>query len=362
MQGGVPARGGYVLDEFELSRLANLASRPGDVLTTTYLPNDMASAVDAQHSADRLFPYLSALADAVGLAWDMNYRGTTPPPAAPPLSPENDFALDAVNLNDDGQYLNSDPQAGAFTPFVPPTPPDSFYTTYFPTFSLIPFQNGTTQLRIDLKCSSALHPGNNAGLIFGVSGDFNQSVTQGQWKVSFDAQGEIPTLLFSPMGVKLIPGATGVTDGSLKAEADFLPPTGSSGPAFIFGSNTGTRLELGTGKFTVGAMWTASGGVNAAVAVSATGCSIVIAPGDGDGFLHSVLPTNGLSAKFDLGVAWSSGGGFAFNGAAGLDGDLPVGVSIGGLKVPSVHVALTAGPTAVSSELSATISCSLGPI
>jgi len=362
MQAGAIVRSGYVLDEFDLSRLSDVTSDPADVLISTYLPNGMASGGDAQHSADRLFPYLSLLADAIGLPWDTNFRSTVPPPTAPPLDTTNDFGLDSINLNDDSQYLNSDPQVDAFTPLVPPTPPDSFYATYFPTFSLIPFQSATSQLKIDLKCSSALHPGKNAGLVLGFSGDFNQTLTQGQWKVVFTAQGEIPALLFAPTGVKLIPGATGLTDGSVKAEADFLPPASSSAPAFIFGSTTGTRLELGNAKFIFGIDWTAAAGVTANVGASANGCSIVIAPGDGDGFLSHVLPANGLNAKFDLGVTWSSGGGITFKGAAGLEGDLPVGLSIGGFSIPSIHVLLKAGTTSLSSELSATVSLSIGPL
>src|SRR5205085_8668786 len=109
--------------------------------------------------------------------------------------------------------------------------------------------------------------------------------------------------------------------------------------------------------------WTADGGVNALAGISATGCSIVIAAGDGDSFLSSMLPANGLTAKFDLGLTWSSGTGFAFNGAAGLDATLPVEVSIGGaVKLTSVHVGLTAGTSGLQSEFSASISVSIGPI
>lgn len=160
-----------------------------------------------------------------------------------------------------------------------------------------------------------------------------------------------------------MPGDSALADGSVKLLIDSIPPEGSTGPAILFGSATGTRLEVSAVEFAIGATWTGTGGLSAAVGTSASGCSIVIAPGDGDGFLSSVLPANGLTAKFDLGVNWSNNTGFVFTGGAGLDVTLPVGVSIGGvIQIPTVHVGLAVAGTGLQSELSASIGLSIGPI
>jgi hypothetical protein len=91
--------------------------------------------------------------------------------------------------------------------------------------------------------------------------------------------------------------------------------------------------------------------------------AIVIAAGDGDGFLRSVLPSDGLRADFDLGVLWSSDTGLAFHGAAGLDATLPIGLSIGDVvKVPIIHLRLQATGTDVEAEVSASIGVSIGPV
>ena len=55
---------------------------------------------------------------------------------------------------------------------------------------------------------------------------------------------------------------------------------------------------------------------------------LIIAPGDGDGFLSSILPSDGLQAKFDLGLEWSNERGLTFRGSGSLDATLPVGLSI----------------------------------
>ena len=90
---------------------------------------------------------------------------------------------------------------------------------------------------------------------------------------------------------------------------------------------------------------------------------IVISAGDGDGFLSSVLPKDGLQTKFDLGVAWSNDGGLTFKGAAGLDATLPVGISIGGvITIPTVHLALQASDGAVVAEVSISVGLSIGPV
>jgi hypothetical protein len=359
VQGDTTLRNAYLLDEFEFSRIGDLASNPGDTLLTWYLPNGMQTGADAQLSASRLFPYLASLASAIGIPWDTRPTGN-------PVPPTSDFVDgDSGQPTDETPTDNEPPDDAADSGVIdlPTAPPDDYYTTFFPTFSLVPYRDATTELSIDFRPSSALHTGAAAGLLIGFTGTFNQTATQGQWKLTFTSEGDLPALLLDTKGFHSLLGDGALTGGNAKLLVDYVPPAGSFGPAFVFGSATGTRLELGTAELTIGFTWTEAGGVDALAGLSAKSCSIVIAPGDGDSFLSSVLPANGLTAKFDLGLTWSSGTGFAFNGAAGLDATLPVGISIGGVvQIPSVHIGLAASSTALQSELSLGISFSIGPL
>ena len=101
-----------------------------------------------------------------------------------------------------------------------------------------------------------------------------------------------------------------------------------------------------------------------AVALSAavSSSALVIAPGDADSFLSRFLPAEGLRTTFDLGLAWSNERGFALSGNAGLDATLPVGRSIGGVSVPTVHLGLRASGAGLESEVSASVGLSIGPV
>ena len=89
----------------------------------------------------------------------------------------------------------------------------------------------------------------------------------------------------------------------------------------------------------------------------------MIAPGDGDGFLSSILPAEGLEAKFDLGLAWSNERGLTLRGAGSLDATLPVNLSIRDvLRIPTLHLGLQASDAGLSAEVSAAVGLSLGPV
>jgi uncharacterized protein DUF6603 len=355
VKNGVTLRNEYLVDEFQFSRLSDLLSDPGNVLLQWYLPNGMVTGADAQLSADRLFPYLEFMADALGIPRERRQTGMPPPPLAGPI-PDDDGTLDnRVDLD----VFPPDPDVPAPPPAVVP---DSYFSSYFPTLSLVPFANDSTQLKVDVRSSSVLHTGKLAGLLVGFTGDFNQTATLNNWKLTFSSKGAIPALLFSPSGIELQPGQGSLANGAAKLVLNYAPPS-TTGPVFVLGSTTGTRLELGAVEVEAGIEWTGSSEVSAVVAASATSSSLVLSPGDGDGFLSSILPQGGLAAKFDFGISWSSNSGFAFNGGAGLNATLPVGLSLGGvLNIPSVYLGLNASTAGLQSELSTTISLSIGPI
>ena len=133
-------------------------------------------------------------------------------------------------------------------------------------------------------------------------------------------------------------------------------------PAYVIGQPDGARIEVGGVRI---GLDVALSEARASLAVSAdvSKAVIVIAAGNGDGFLSSILPAEGLQAKFDLGLMWSNEHGLAFRGAGSLDATLPVGLSIRDvLTVPTIHLSLQAGDTGLAAEISASVGVPLGPV
>jgi hypothetical protein len=133
----------------------------------------------------------------------------------------------------------------------------------------------------------------------------------------------------------------------------------ASTPAFRIGEPTGTRLDIYQTEFgiTVNAQ---NAGVHAAV----TDAELVIAGGEGGGFL-SELVGDGAKVRFSGGFTFDSDGGFRLDGGTNLHATLPVGKSIAGtLNIQNVEIGL--GPSSsggeLGLELSGGFSVNLGPV
>jgi hypothetical protein len=100
----------------------------------------------------------------------------------------------------------------------------------------------------------------------------------------------------------------------------------------------------------------------ASIGLNATSGALVLAPGDGDGFLSTILPEDGLKCEFDLGVELSSVHGLRLRGAAGLEGTLPVSLSIGGVTVSAIYLSLRASEPGLTTEVSVNVDASIGPV
>ena len=84
--------------------------------------------------------------------------------------------------------------------------------------------------------------------------------------------------------------------------------------------------------------------------------------GDGDSFLQSVLPADGLRAELDLGARFSPGAGLTFEGSGTLTIEILIDLTLGPITIGTLHVGL-ALPGDGSAELTATIDAgfALGP-
>src|SRR5258706_14769303 len=93
-------------------------------------------------------------------------------------------------------------------------------------------------------------------------------------------------------------------------------------PAFILGAPNGSRVEVGGAHLKL-ATQLSEAHQSVSLSADVSKSAIVIAPGDGDGFLSRVLPGKGVRAESNLGIEWSNEHSFSFLDAVVLDYDMP---------------------------------------
>jgi hypothetical protein len=306
----------FVLDTFHFERLASLVQDPGGTLKAEY-PMALATGAQADALAQKLFPRVLRVLRSLGVSCRFGYS----PGDESLLGQTLPYIANALIVYVDEDLRDTGTEAGLI-------------------FALSSTDRG------------------GLGLVITPFGSLTNSWQVGDWTLQLSLTAEVQGLAIGSNGVTILAGATTAEiDGKVAAT---LPPP-DSGPAFILGSPTGTRLEIGGANLEADVSVTAatqSYGVTAAVQKAA----VVIAPGDGDGFLQSVLPPNGARAEFDLGLAWTNTGGLKVHGAGGLDVTVPAGLSLGPVTVQSIHLGLHADGSGVSAECSAIAGLSLGPV
>ena len=302
--------------EFHIERLSALLSNPGSVLRSAYI-NELATVDDANAMADVLFPRIAnVLADlSIPHAYGLN-------------ASEGTLLGDAAGLVDHALliYLQSLADGAAV-------------------------DGGVT-----LALSSADR--GDLGLVVTPFGGVSYTAQSGNWTVVSSLTADVEAFAYGKKGVTIVASA-----GTAEIDASFTATLASpdSGPAFVFGSSDGSRLELGGAKISFTAALTEEAqtfGFDAEVSKSA----IVISGGDGDGFVSSLIPKDGLQTDFDFGITWSNATGISFHGAAGLNATIPLNVSLCGVfLIPTAHLALQASDADISLEISASVGLALGP-
>ena len=307
----------FQLDQVRLSRLGDLLRDPAGALRAEY-GTSLATVADANAMADKLFPRVLHVLRELGVACRYGFD-----PADAPLLADSAPLVDHALI-----VYTSDPLLGA-----------------------------EIEAGVILTLSSADR--GDLGLIVSPFGTLQAKWAAGSWDVELDFTADVQAFAYGRHGFTLL-ASPGTAEVTAKLAANLEPP--ASGPAFVIGSPTGSRLEVGGAD--LGFQTTLSEARQTfAASADVSRSAIVVSPGDGDGFLRSILPADGLVANFDLGLAWSNETGLAFRGSAGLDATLPVGVSIGGvLTIPTVHLGLLATETALIGEVSASVGLAIGPI
>ena len=318
---GATVRGPVELPRFHPDRLVALFQDPLKLLKSQYL-TPLQTDDDAAAMADKLFPRIAAILTDLQVP---NKYG---------LLPE-----EAALLGDAAAFMNH-----ALTVYVAEQLGGANFDAGF-HFAISPASRG------------------NLGLVISPFGDVQYTATSGNVSYELDFTAQLDAVAIGPLGVT-IAASVATVDVSGKFLAKLAPPDGTPAgtPAFLLGAPTGTRLELGGGQFEIDLSFT-GGAFEAAVSAGVSKSSVVLAPGDGDGFLSSVLPAKGLTVNFDFGISWSNTAGLAFHGAAGLDAALPIGINIAGtLSIPVLYLAIRAANSQIATEASIQASLSIGPI
>ena len=347
------------VDQFHPGRVVDLLKQPLPTLAAHYFPNGLATAVDAHEASRRLFPVLSLLAQTLDLSSFSDLMRTIPEPASPP--PSEDIDLDHFSGSEPGEAENP-----VFHP--PPEPVDltPYFETFLPRFGLVlPGQQApdgsVTPARFALSTllSSARHPGGARGLVMTPLGQLDWSEVRDGWRLALESSGQVPAFVLGPGGISKAPTDSPLTAATARLVLERVAEAGA--PAFSVGAPEGTRLEIGALRCTTDVRVTPSDSAMEFAADALSGV-FVLAPGDGDGFLQAILPDDGLTCAFDLGVALSSTHGLRLRGAAGLEATVPVGLSVGGVTIPALYLGLHASAQGLTAEVSANANVSIGPV
>lgn len=170
--------------------------------------------------------------------------------------------------------------------------------------------------------------------------------------------------LLPPANLRVVPPTTQV-HGKLRLGVK-APPAPGAPPIVALGTAGGSRVEARTLRAAFGAdlAWNdvdhrADGAV--VVEASIEGGKVVLSLAGADGFLSTILPAGPIELDVDLHLGWSSATGLHFEGAAGLEVDVPVDFSVGSVRVSSLHLALAVAGQGLQLELSCSIAAQLGP-
>jgi hypothetical protein len=307
----------FRIDSYNFSKLGDLLRDPLAALKLEYA-NAFATEADADAIAKKLWPRLHDLLFDLGIATAVGVSDFN----LPDLGAAGPIMQRSMIVHTDDQLAGADAEAGL-------------------VFSLSPASQG------------------DLGVVVTPFGELTFTRSVGNWQISASVSADVDAVAWGRQGITV---ASGAAASEFKASfGASLPKAADGTPAFLLGSSTGTRLEIGSLEFGLAADLSTSAR-SLALSANFKELNVVIAPGDSDGFLSSILPADGLHAKADVGIAWSNATGLTLSGSGSLDTRLPIGLSIGGVSIPNLHVALSPANGSVSAELSAQLSASIGPV
>lgn len=135
-------------------------------------------------------------------------------------------------------------------------------------------------------------------------------------------------------------------------------------PSIIIGTSGGTRLQMK--GFTAGI--SATGPVDDValeLSLDLKELSVVLAAGDGDGFLRKLLGDGETTVAVPLGIDWSSEGGLGFRGSLNFEVALHPHLQLGPIEIPDLTLSLGVPPAAdprVKLEATLLLKGDVGPL
>ena len=309
---------------FRFDRIGGLLADPAAALAAEYMPaGGLADDAAAVALADKLFPRLRLFFEAMGLPCG--------------------YGIDPLTARVD--------------------PSDDALSTHALSISMIGSAGTGEPLQPIAGVRIALSPRTRGdlGFVFTPVGGLTFEQTIESWRLALSASAAVDAFAVGPRGV-VLRAPTATPRLLVHFEADKLAAD-DAGAALLFGAAAGTRLEVGQLRFRAAAGLAPAEQI-ADIGWDASRAALVIAAGDGDGFLQQILPREGLRVDFDLGIGWSNQKGLYFRGSAGLEATLPVRQSLLGiLTLDSIYLALRADErTGVRATVAATTAVRLGPV
>ena len=220
-----------------------------------------------------------------------------------------------------------------------------------------PLDDGAeAMLGMNVAALSAVEEG--PGLVLMPHGDAVMNFDAAGWSGTAELGGNLPWVLLKSDGVAIGAGGVGDWEASLLVKRP--------GAQNRIGGATGTRLELGDvsveARLKLGATQR-----DIALGLATEHAKLVIAAGDGDGFLAKMLPAKGVDIDFDFGLLWTLSTGLRLKGAAEMDAVLPLNLDFGGvlfLDSLAIHVAALAesGTPRFEASLGLSLTLTLGPL
>lgn len=139
-------------------------------------------------------------------------------------------------------------------------------------------------------------------------------------------------------------------------------------PFLLLGKREGSRMELAGVSSKIGTRLSSTGKFEILSEFALEQGKIVVKPDpeDTDGFLAKILPPEGITLNFDLGVGFSSTHGFYFVGGSGLEILLPVHIDLGVLEIQGALISMRAEsgsgskPFSMPVDLAATFKVNFG--
>jgi Family of unknown function (DUF6603) len=167
------------------------------------------------------------------------------------------------------------------------------------------------------------------------------------------------------LGVRIHPdevvaeGRVGSTEAAIQLVGQPRDESGQPSVWHLVGAADATRVDVAGTDLLLG-FSSGSEGPEVRVAASITGLALVIAAGDTDGFMASLLG-NDLRAELDLDLEWSSRTGFRVGGAVSLDIAVPLDIPLGPITLRTLELMAASRDGGAAVDAGLTIDAALGP-